>query len=203
LIHQLSHLAASNLPPAQVVEQGGNLILNSLGASRLEIMLWHEDARTLGSFQAGQRRPPTLSRGGLFVFSRPITLRGVEYGWFDLELPAALAPQAELLLVGELVVNILGQFAANEALLARKDRLLAERRDLDWQVKLDKLLSRAGGIVSARRKLNSRGAIAWLRDESLRLRLPLWQVAERVVEGDKLVRAFDDGRPGAVLRRTA
>ena len=203
LIQHISQLAASPLDAAAIVERAGTLIVHSVAARRVFIRIWHEGDRSLGSFDSGQRRSATESRGGLFVFSRPINVRGVEYGWLDLELPAGSWPQAELQMAGEVLLDLFGQLAEKHALLARRERLRSEARDLGWQVKIDKLLSRATGLISAKRRINTRASIEWLREESMRLRLPLWRMAERLIEGETLVRNLHSGRPEDSWRQTA
>jgi hypothetical protein len=130
-------------------------------------------------------------------------VRGVEYGWLDLELPASTYSQAELQMTGEVVANLLAQAAEEASLWRDNDRLRAEARDLSWSLKIDKLLSRAAGIVMSKRDIGSRAAIEWLREESLRLRLPLWQMSERLIEGQMLARTFQEDIAQKPLGRTA
>jgi AmiR/NasT family two-component response regulator len=106
-------------------------------------------------------------------------------------------------MIGEVLVNLLGQFAERRALRTRNDRLLAEKCQLAWNLELIELLSRAIGIVAVKRGVTSESAHEWLCNESLRVRLPLWQVAERLIQGEALVRGFHERNQETGLRLTA
>ena len=72
--------------------------------------------------------------------------------------------------------------------------LRRERAALRQELLTQKLFERARGIIARERKLSMDDAGAWLRDQSLRLRQPVWQVADSLITARRLA---------APTRRTA
>ena len=208
LVRQISTLVHSRLDAPGIVERTGALLVEYFRATTASIRLWHGDDRYLASFD--HEMPCTSSDDSdedsscaLFL-SRPISVRGATYGRLQLEYPACdeHANDAEPL-VG-LAVSLLAQLAEMESLRWSNNQLRGEVRDLGWQLRTEKLLVRATGMIGASRGMTSRQAMAWLREQSNRLGLPLWQTAERLLDGAELSRRI--GEPasrGEGLRRTA
>src|SRR5262249_6635980 len=87
-----------------------------------------------------------------------------------------------LLQLVEILSGQLSLVAASFALHVEGARLGEERQQIDWSLKLDKVLSRAAGIVAARRKYNSDQAFEWLKREAVLHGQPVWRVAEGLIE---------------------
>jgi hypothetical protein len=90
--------------------------------------------------------------------------------------------------------NALATFlAAQLALIVARSQSAELNADLRLEVAAlqqelltQKLFERARGIIARERKLSMDDAGAWLREQSLRLRQPVWQVADSLITARRL-----------------
>jgi len=83
--------------------------------------------------------------------------------------------------------------AVEVALARRRDlrRMRAQVDALDGKLKSRKSIERAKGILMARRDWTEEQAYAALRTASMRLRVPIEKVAEKVISGDQVDHCLD------------
>ncbi len=206
LVYHVSALAHSDLPIAELVERTGSLVLYSLHADSIRIALC--DARTGSPATFVDSRVRRSSASEAFLFSRPVTVRGVLYGHLEIGISQASIsnarwPVTELLPVAETIVELLGQRAEREELRAEVSVLREKAEDLRNRRQLDILWTRASGIVARERNWEVGKAREWIRQEALRLGHPLLRFAERMILAQTLNRRLSPARPGMPLRRTA
>ena len=201
LVYHVSALAHSEVEIGELVERTGSLVLYSLHADSIRIVLL--DART-GSpetFSDSRVRPAAASES--FLFSRPVSIRGVQYGHLEIGISNAKWPLTALLPVAETIVELLGRRAEQEELRVEVSALRERAEDLRNRRKLDVLLTRASGIVARDRNWEQSKAREWIRQEAVRQGHPLLRLSERLILAQTLSRRMTHARPGMPLRRTA
>lgn len=206
LVYHVSALAHSDVQIVELVERAGSLVLYSLHADSIRIVL--RDARKGSPATFTDSRVRTASASESFLFSRPVTIRGVQYGHLEIGISHASInnakwPLTALLLVAETIVELLGRRAEREDLRAEASALRERAEDLRNRRQLDVLWTRASGIVARERNWEQAKAREWIRQEALRLGHPLLRFAERLILAQTLSRRFTPARPGLPLRRTA
>jgi hypothetical protein len=201
LIYHVSTLAHSDVPVNELVERTGSLVLYSLHADSIRIRL--QDAPSGSPATFSDSRTHRVAALESFLFSRPIAVRGVQYGHLEISVSDAKWPVSALLSVAETVVALLGQRAEMEELRSALSALREQAEDLRNRRHLDVLLTRASGIVATERKWPVGKAQEWIRQEALRQGYPLLRYAERLVLAQTLSRRLAPARPGLPLRRTA
>jgi hypothetical protein len=206
LISKISNLAASNLELAQFLRSVGALVMDSTDAGTLVITL--RNAKTGGVEQYAETRrhdrkdqPATASAQAFF--SRPIVLRGVRYGHLELRASGLHIGTESLQSVVEVLTAQLGALAELEVERARQAKLTSEHEAAAWQLKMEKTLARAAGIMAQSDNLDRGEALARLRAESLGSRLPLWRLAENLIRDYEARKAAQGIRIGPPLRRIA
>jgi len=193
---EISRLSAAATDPADLTETLADLLTRSLGEAQVRIRLSHSEDLHLA--QAGPDRIVAKPQQ-----SRAIGVRGQTYGDVQLSASPEVLLHQDFTAFFELLCQHLARFAELNLNRRRNAQLQGESRDLRWSLNVDKLLSRATGIVSSARKIQPREALEWLREESRRQRVPLWQLADRLVEGQKLSHRFGQESRPMPLRKTA
>lgn len=206
LVYHVSALAHSDIEIGELVERTGSLVLFSLHADSIRIAL--RDARTGSTSTFSDRRVRSSAASESFLFSRPVTIRGIEYGRLEIGISHASIgnatwPLNALLPVAETIVELLGRRAEREELRADMSALRERAEDLRNRRQLDVLLTRASGIVARERNWEQAKAREWVRQEALRQGHPLLRFAERLILAQTLSRRLAPARPGMPLRRTA
>jgi hypothetical protein len=201
LVYHVSELAHSNVQISELVERTGSLVLYSLHADSIRIVLL--DARSGSPVTFADSRLRTSGGSELFLFSRPVAIRGVHYGHLEIGVSNSKWPLAALLPVAETIVELLGRRAEREELSVKTSALREKTEDLRNRRNLDVLLTRASGIVSKDRNWEPSKAREWIRQEALRQGLPLLRFAERLILAQTLQRRLTPAGPGLPLRRTA
>ena len=206
LVYHVSALANSDLQVEELVERAGSLVLYSLHADSIRVAL--RDARTGSTVSFSDSRVRSSAASESFLFSRPVTIRGVEYGHLEIGIShagigKAKWPLTALLPVAETIVELLGRRAEREELRAHFSALREQAEDLRNRRQFDVLLTRASGIVARERNWEQAKAREWIRQEALRLGQPVQRLAERLILAQTLSRRLAPARPGMPLRRTA
>ena len=193
---EISRHCADATDPAGLTETLVELLTRSLSESQVRIRLSHREDVHLA--QAGPDRIVAKPQQ-----SRALEVRGEIYGDVQLSASPEVVSHQEFPAFFELLGQHLARFAELDLNRRRNAQLQGESRDLRWSLNVDKLLSRATGIVSSARRIQPREALAWLREESRRQHVPLWQLADRLVEGQKLSHRFGQESRPMPLRKTA
>jgi len=193
---EVSRLCASAKDPADSAAALVELLETSLPGAQAGIRLSHAADPHLA--EAGHHRVTAQPR-----LARAIEVRGEVYGELQLSAPPEVFADKDFTAFIDLLVQHLARLAELDLHRRRNDELLSQSRDLQWSLNLDKLLSRATGIISAVRRIRQREALEWLREESRRQHVPVWQLADRLVEGQRLSHRFGQEQRPAPLRKTA
>jgi hypothetical protein len=201
LVYHVSALAHSDVQISELVERTGSLVLYSLHADSIRIALL--DARTGSPATFADSRIRTAAASESFLFSRPVSIRGVHYGHLEIGVSNAKWPLTALLPVAETIVELLGRRAEQEELRVEVSALRERAEDLRNRRQLDVLLTRASGIVARERNWEQSKAREWIRQEALRQGHPLLRFSERLILAQTLSRHMAHARPGMPLRRTA
>lgn len=201
LVYHVSTLAHSDVPLNELVERTGSLVLYSLHADSIRIVLLDAQSGSPATFSDSRVRP--VAGSGSFLFSRPIVIRGVQFGHLEISVSDVKWPVSALLSVAETVVELLGRRAEREELRSELSALREQAEDLRNRRHLDVLLTRASGIVANERKWPVGKAEEWIRQQALRQSYPLLRFAERLILAQTLNRRLSPARPGLPLRRTA
>jgi hypothetical protein len=201
LLHHASQLAHSELPAAELVERAGSLILHTVCADSARIAL--RDAETGLTVEFAQQRQTRPAARQSFSFSRPITVRGVDFGHFELHVTRARWPIAVLVEAAETLLELLGRRAELDALRQRSAQLRDEAEQLNLRKQFAVAVTRAAGIIAARRNWTLERSRAWLAAEAAREGLSLFRYAERIVLANVARRRLATPRPGLPLRKSA
>lgn len=201
LVYHVSTLAHSDVHIGELVERTGSLVLYSLHADSIRIELANAQSGSPATFSDSRIRAAAGSEQ--FLFSRPVSVRGVHYGHLEIGVTHSKWPFAALLAVAETIVDLLARRAEREELRVEASELRERAEDLRNRRHLDVLLTRASGIVARERKWEQGRATEWIRQEALRQGHPLLRFAERLVLAQALNRRLTPARPGMPLRRTA
>ena len=206
LVYHVSALAHSDVQIGELVERTGSLVLFNLHADSIHITLL--DAQTGSPATFSDSRVRSASTSESFLFSRPVTIRGVHYGRLEIGISqvnvnGARWPLTALLPAVETIVELLGRRAEREELRAEASALRERVEDFRNRRHLDVLLTRAGGIIARERNWEQVKAQEWIRQEALRSGQPLARFAERLILAQTLHRRLAPARPGMPLQRTA
>jgi hypothetical protein len=206
LVYHVSALAHSDAQIDELVERTGSLVLYSLHADSIQITLRGARTDSLATFSDSRARSSAEFES--FLFSRPVTIRGVHYGHLQIGIShagitTAKWPLKALLPVAETIVELLGRRAEREELRVEVSALRERVEDLRNRRQLDVLLTRAGGIVARERDWEQAKAREWIRQEALRLGHPLLRFAERLILAQTLSRRLTHAHPGMPIGRTA
>ena len=87
LIYHVSALAHAEIEIRELVERTGSLVLYSLHADSTRIVL--RDAQTGSPATFSDSRARTSSGPAAFLFSRPVSVRGVQYGQLEIGIGQA------------------------------------------------------------------------------------------------------------------
>ncbi len=187
LLHRISQITnASGYTAQKIVE--------SVSAE----LVWFlpEGASVSILFKSAKGQPPAAHQqqteaapgGPVFVFSRPLKLRGVDYGSILVESPSPKGSISEWMTALETAATLL-------ALTAEQLLLLDEQHGVKKQLAASKLVARAGGLVAKERGLSMAGAQQWIRAESLRTGRSLMQFADLLILNDTVQNRSFPGRP--------
>jgi hypothetical protein len=201
LIYHVSALAHSDVQIGELVGRTGSLVLYSLHADSIRIEL--RDALTGSPATFSDSRIRAAAASESFLFSRPVSIRGVQYGHLEIGISNAKWALTALLPVAETILELLGRRAEREELHAEVSALRERAEDLRNRRHLDVLLTRASGIVARERNWEQSKAREWIRQEALRQGHPVLRFAERLILAQTLNRRLTPARPGMPLRRTA
>jgi len=201
LLYHVSALAHSDVQVSELVERTGSLVLYSLHADSIRIVL--RDSREGAPATFSDSRVRATGAGESFLFSRPIAIRGVQYGHLEISISNNKWPLTALLPVAETIVELLGRRAEREQLRAERSALREHAEDLRNRRQLDVLLTRASGVLAGERNWEQAKAREWIRQEAVRKGHPLARFAERLILAQTLNRRLTHPRPGMPLRRTA
>ncbi|MDX2151307.1 MAG: ANTAR domain-containing protein [Bryobacteraceae bacterium] len=171
----MSTLSASEPDTGRLVVEAVAELAESLRANRVDLSL-------NGRHAAHESEPETLS-APRFLYSRPIAVRGVEYGRLEVELrgtPDGIRPDVVLLSL-ETAALILAGAAERHRLEADRAKRKAQLKHVTGEVENAKLLARATGIIADLRGVSMEAARHWLAAESARTRRSIAELADRII----------------------
>lgn len=176
------------MPVAGVVSTTVDNLSEMLGRARVAIwlsgpvegaMVAHSSA---GLDSAGKAR---------YVFSEPLTLRGVSYGHMQVEVMRPAIDFDALPIALQTIALQLALYAERYRLEQRRAALRRQVAQLRSALTTDKAASRAAGIVARARGIAVSDGRRWLLAESARRGRTLLSVAEGVIAGE-----LGPGMPG-------
>lgn len=131
--------------------------------------------------------------GARFEITRTLEVRGVRYGVLNFELRNPAWSPAVLFQLTDVLAQQLSIAAEGFALRAKRVRANEDLSALRQEVVAHKAITRATGMLAARRGWTTARALEWLRQEATRSGEPLATLADRFVEGVVVQRKVKSG----------
>lgn len=163
----VSHLAASAEHPQSIVDGIASIVSTAFAASRVSIVAqtWSE------VFNSVQATASNTNHCARFLFSRPIAVRGIEYGRIELEIDNPEYPAPDMMLALEAVALLLATWAERLSIQVQQATIAAQLASTKNALASSKLLARASGIISQWKRIPLSAAQAWIKSEARRRHL--------------------------------
>jgi hypothetical protein len=195
LILNISRLTNRQSTEANVVANVAAELAQHLPKARISLWL---SARPDGQNPVHASRGDTLPGEARLLFSRPLGVRGTEYGKLQVELVGIHAGMP----AGTLICS-LETIALQLALYAETLRLERETNRLRVSLATGKAVARASGVLSRKLGIPVTRAQAWLHEEAARKGRSLLWLADMLIFGERLLGDQHERqapRPGLPLR---
>ncbi|MCX6596803.1 MAG: ANTAR domain-containing protein [Acidobacteria bacterium] len=173
LIRKISHLAAQATSPEAFAAAAAREI--AAAPTTAEVSLTLRNPVTGEVWQAsGQPRGRGTSE-----FALDLEVRGIRYGRLELRTTASAATALTL---AQTLAEQLARYAELHAERTRQQHLIAFGLASEQQLRRQKMVARASGILIAERGMSQIQAQSWIETEARRQRRTLTAIAEKVIE---------------------
>lgn len=177
LIVSISTALSSNKSPKEKAEYVADLIAEHL--SKVNVTLSLQTPVGQEAVFTERHSPDRLQ--GRFLFVRQIQVRGKSYGRFTLEADLPGGGAADWLCALETVTQQLAVYAERLFLESANDRLQQLTSDLAGDLRAEKLIARAGGILARTHNLTHEAARQRIVNESRKRGLSVPAVADQII----------------------
>lgn len=160
LLYSVSTVLSSTGDPEAKVEQVVDLIVRHLGSVTVSLSL-----QTARGVAFAERRNSSRTRSQ-FAFEQRISVGGSALGRFNLEVDVLTGGAAVWLRTLETITQLLTLYAQNNLFDEENRRLLDSARAMEEDLRTEKLLTRAGGIVASAKGLSQPAARQWILTEA-------------------------------------
>lgn len=194
-LYHASNLIASPDEPKEVLGRIITSLHEHIGVARASIQLRIPSRSSPNPLLIAS--PP--AKNPSFVFWRPISVRGREYGHLTVEARTPVGSPQDWMLTLDTLSEQLALYAERLQLAEDERRLRSEVAELQLRLRTRKVLSRAGGIVAMTLDTTVESAEEWLQAEATRRGRTAYELAEQLILQQVLSRQIAaDGRQGAV-----
>ncbi len=187
-LQHVSHLTAAAAEPQEVLAKIVASLDEHLGHARASIRL-HIHSKSVAM------EGPGIQKAN-FVFSRPIAVRGREYGQLSVETHTPVGSPRDWMLTLDTLSQQLALYAERLELAENLRRAQAEISEIQASLQKRKALARASGIVARLKGTTLEAAERWIAAEAARRGRETQSFAEQLILHERLTRQFTGARHG-------
>ncbi len=194
-LYHASNLLSSGGEPKEVLAKIITLLHEHTGEAGVVIRLRISSKCTSGPLLIES----PLQQKASFVFSRPIAVRGRQYGQLTVETRTPAGSPKDWMMTLEVLGQQLALFAERLELADDNECVQSEVDELQERLRIRKALARAGGIVARIQGTTAELAEEWLEAEAARRGRTAYVLAEQLILQDQISRQIvSKARQGAV-----